>query len=410
MKSSTVISLIAGAAVLVAAGLAVIYLGGGEDPAPSGQEASSTAAPSSESQSVSATTQSQSETQPQSDASTAPAAQDSAAAPAAGQSAPAEAEQPVEDGETQTAGLAPQDGEEAAAPDAPLAPSFDVVRIGPGGAPVLAARAEPNSKATILDNGTPIGTVTADGKGEWVFVPETPLSPGSRELSLESESPGGLKIPSEEVVVMSVPERQTPPASSSETAAAGSATQGGGTEAAEQPLAVLQPRQGGGASEVLQAPKGEGIAEGDLVLESVDYGDDGEITVSGRAQPGSTVRLYLDNELVGEAMPGEDGRWSHRLAKSVPYGVYQLRADQVDDGGKVVARVETPFSRVEFARAELPDERFVIVQPGNSLWRIARGTLGAGVQYTVIYEATADQIRDPNLIYPGQIFAVPRTN
>ena len=132
--------------------------------------------------------------------------------------------------------------------------------------------------------------------------------------------------------------------------------------------------------------------------------------MSGRGAPGSTIRLYLDNELIGETRPDAEGRWSYGVSKEIPFGVYQLRADQVDQDGKVMARVETPFSRVEFARADLPDEKFVIVQPGNSLWRIARGTLGQGVQYTVIYEANADQIRDPDLIYPGQIFVVPQTN
>jgi len=49
----------------------------------------------------------------------------------------------------------------------------------------------------------------------------------------------------------------------------------------------------------------------------------------------------------------------------------------------------------------------VVVQPGNSLWRIARRLYGSGWQYTVIYAANRDQIRDPDLIYPGQIFDVP---
>ena len=47
---------------------------------------------------------------------------------------------------------------------------------------------------------------------------------------------------------------------------------------------------------------------------------------------------------------------------------------------------------------------------GNSLWRIARATLGEGIRYTVIYEANRERIRDPNLIYPGQIFSIPATN
>ncbi|MCK5276640.1 MAG: LysM peptidoglycan-binding domain-containing protein, partial [Alphaproteobacteria bacterium] len=52
----------------------------------------------------------------------------------------------------------------------------------------------------------------------------------------------------------------------------------------------------------------------------------------------------------------------------------------------------------------------VVVQPGNSLWRLARRTLGEGTRYTVIYQANRDRIRDPDLIYPGQVFEVPRTN
>jgi nucleoid-associated protein YgaU len=67
-----------------------------------------------------------------------------------------------------------------------------------------------------------------------------------------------------------------------------------------------------------------------------------------------------------------------------------------------------PFERASFSDIELRDGK-VVVQPGNSLWRIARRAYGSGFQYTVIYEANADQIRDPDLIYPGQIFAVPET-
>ena len=52
----------------------------------------------------------------------------------------------------------------------------------------------------------------------------------------------------------------------------------------------------------------------------------------------------------------------------------------------------------------------VFVQPGNSLWRISRAVYGEGTRYTVIYAANAEQIRDPDLIYPGQIFDVPNRN
>ncbi len=53
------------------------------------------------------------------------------------------------------------------------------------------------------------------------------------------------------------------------------------------------------------------------------------------------------------------------------------------------------------------DATTVVVQPGNSLWRIARRSYGSGWDYTVIYEANREQIRNPDLIYPGQVFALP---
>jgi nucleoid-associated protein YgaU len=73
----------------------------------------------------------------------------------------------------------------------------------------------------------------------------------------------------------------------------------------------------------------------------------------------------------------------------------------------VQARVEVPFSQPDFSTIALNGDS-VIVQPGNSLWRIARRTYGDGVQFTVIYEANKDHIRDPDLIYPGQIFNLPK--
>jgi nucleoid-associated protein YgaU len=49
----------------------------------------------------------------------------------------------------------------------------------------------------------------------------------------------------------------------------------------------------------------------------------------------------------------------------------------------------------------------VVVQPRQNLWRLARRAYGAGIRYTVIYQANHDQIRDPRLIYAGQIFTIP---
>jgi hypothetical protein len=54
-----------------------------------------------------------------------------------------------------------------------------------------------------------------------------------------------------------------------------------------------------------------------------------------------------------------------------------------------------------------PPVRIVTVQPGATLWAIARDRYGEGQLYLQVFEANKDKIRDPNLIYPGQVFTVP---
>ncbi|MGF1591719.1 MAG: LysM peptidoglycan-binding domain-containing protein [Kiloniellaceae bacterium] len=280
------------------------------------------------------------------------------------------------------------------------APTFDVVRVERSGETVIAGRAAPDSEVNVTtQDGTSLGRARADSSGSWAIVAEQPLAPGSHEIGIAAEGAEGAQRLSEDVVVVVVPEaRPAPVPAPAETPAA--------TE--EQVLAVLTPRQGG-ASRVLPQEAEDGIAEGDLVLDSVDYDEAGQAVIGGRAAPGSRVQVYLDNRVLGDTVAGDDGRWSLAPEDPVVEGMHALRVDQVDQGGEVIARVETPFSR-QAVRVAQDNEEFVIVQPGNSLWRIARRTYGQGLQYSVIYQANRDQIRDPDLIYPGQVFELPRTN
>lgn len=295
-------------------------------------------------------------------------------------------------------------GEPAAASKAsgPVAPSFDVVRINPKGDTVMAGRATPGSKVRILDHGKVIGEVTADKRGEWVFVPETPLPPGTSELTLESDV-GGTKLASDSAVMLLVPEK-------------GKDIAGQPTDQPQQPLALKVPS---GQSEkvtvpdkpipsvVLQKPT-TGESASSLTVDAIDYDDAGRLSISGHADKGALVQLYLDNKFLGRGPAGDDGRWSITPDARIEPGLYTLRVDQVDAAGKVLARVTLPFQRAEPLSPGAG--RYVIVQPGNSLWRIARRTYGTGFQYTLIFGANAEQIADPDLIYPGQIFALPAVN
>ncbi len=76
-------------------------------------------------------------------------------------------------------------------------------------------------------------------------------------------------------------------------------------------------------------------------------------------------------------------------------------------GDGVVTATVTPVP--EKAEAA-PVTGRVVIQPGNNLWQISRVIYGKGRQYTVIYEANKSQIRDPDMIYPGQIFDTPGSN
>ena len=113
-------------------------------------------------------------------------------------------------------------------------------------------------------------------------------------------------------------------------------------------------------------------------------------------------------------------------------GHYEVRADLVEEGGKVAARAQAPFDypRQEASRAAAPVEpapatpaaqeppgpgvavvpeiQSVKVVRGDSLWRISQRVLGQGLRYTQIYEANSAQIRDPNRIFPGQVLVTPQ--
>jgi nucleoid-associated protein YgaU len=241
-----------------------------------------------------------------------------------------------------------------------------------------------------------------------------------------------------------------------------------------------------------------------LTLGTVDYNDRGDIIFSGTAEPGSGIRLYVDNKLAGDAASATDGSWIFADREDIAPGTHSLRVDQLRPDGSVAKRIELPFMRAapqevaslnepavsaESSKSE-PEEApaaaaaeeppaaasaeppaaapaameesagnettvvktepppvepapvqpepqsvaaagetpaaaaptsaapttadltqarngKIVIQPGNSLWRISRVIYGRGVEFTTIYQANKEQIRNPNLIYPGQIFATP---
>ena len=120
------------------------------------------------------------------------------------------------------------------------------------------------------------------------------------------------------------------------------------------------------------------------------------------------MRLYVNDAEAATASIDAAGTWRADLANIAP-GAYRLRADQLDASGAVTSRYESPFQQEAVVAEVAPIAPVTItVQPGLTLWAIAEQNFGDGAMYVQVFEANKDMIRDPNLIYPGQVFNIPK--
>jgi len=150
-----------------------------------------------------------------------------------------------------------------------------------------------------------------------------------------------------------------------------------------------------------------------VALDVISYSVQGEVQLAGRAPSDGLIRVYLDNQPVTDAPIQQDGTWAIDMPQ-VDTGIYTLRLDEVDANGAVTSRIETPFKReskavllAETSADGVLAPSAVTVQKGSTLWAISRSRYGRGILYARIFEANRDRIRDPDLIYPGQIFKLP---
>ena len=150
-------------------------------------------------------------------------------------------------------------------------------------------------------------------------------------------------------------------------------------------------------------------------LDTISYDPAGDVALAGRATFPGSVQIYLDNSPIKSTPIAPTGDWSITLP-NIETGVYTLRVDEIAEDGTVRSRIETPFKReepqivAESIEAEVNEDTRITsrtVQPGNTLWAIARETYGDGFLYVYVFDANRGDIRDPDLIYPGQVFVLP---
>jgi len=182
----------------------------------------------------------------------------------------------------------------------------------------------------------------------------------------------------------------------------------------------------------------------------------GDAVIAGRAAPGAMVELLRNGEHQDQTVADASGQFV-MVPPRLPAGSYQLTlrsrlpdgtletskhgvtvADVVQPTGTLQSQAEAPPHVLETAAANQPRQKVALASPpqqataaavqpdagastapneartatrvvsrGDSLWSISRRTLGNGTRYAVVYRANRDRIRDPNLIYPGQILVLP---
>ncbi|WP_170368668.1 LysM peptidoglycan-binding domain-containing protein [Ruegeria arenilitoris] len=361
----------------------------------------------------------------------------------------------------QTAQDATVEEQPAEAPPSPeanaaaIAPTLDQIFVEPDGNALLSGKGDPGSQIRILLDGEPIHSFTVDGSGQFAEFVTIPFSEAARGLVLEAGD-GTRSAQSDDYLIAALPKPPAPPATDEQVASTDTEAQdetaeqpsvaaaAEGTEVAQagetvtraqdeeatspeattetkssesQQVAVL--RSGEEGVELVQSPSSEDASPEQVALDTIGYSDAGDVQLSGRVSEGAAVRLYLNNKLVADITPGQDGDWRGEIQEVDP-GVYTLRVDEVDTDGTVLSRLETPFKRepVEVLQAaEAQDAvpgadqstpiRSVTVQKGDTLWAISRERFGDGVLYVRLFDANRDLIRDPDLIYPGQVFTIP---
>jgi nucleoid-associated protein YgaU len=309
----------------------------------------------------------------------------------------------------------------AAAAVQPLAPVVNTVRIDPAGNALLAGKAPAGSRVEVALGSDILAQVQASAGGDFAALFDLAPSENARMLRVRAVLANGDVLETEQAIFVAAatlpprPAAEPPTPATPQVAAVEPTQQESSPSAApETPVAALSTqsvaptvlRTQGDAVEIVQgAPE----LVTSIGIDTITYNEVGDVVLSGRGASDSVVQVYLDNRPVRSIDIGAEGTWRADLA-DINTGIYTLRIDELASDGTVISRLETPFERAApqvAANLAQAGDVFVTVQPGFTLWGIAEAQYGDGFRYVQVFEANRDLIRDPDLIFPGQVFEVP---
>jgi nucleoid-associated protein YgaU len=282
---------------------------------------------------------------------------------------------------------------------------------GPGPAPTVAqsatdpadpddASAAPSAQAPLASTESAADRTVAQAPALPAGSPGAgtpPAAPSGDAEATAAAAPGDQTPPSEPATRMAaLPSASPAPSAGAESTPAPAPVVHAFPEATAPPAAPVEPAVPGAPPESVK-------------VDVIEYDDEGDVVFGGSTEPNAEVEVFIDEKPAGTAVADDEGRWQLSPTQPVAPGNYNLRVDKVAPGGKVKARVAFPFVRATPLQG-LPDGRLVVIQPGNNLWRIATRVYGEGIRYLEIHDANKDQIQNPDLIYPGQVFGLPTVN
>ena len=280
----------------------------------------------------------------------------------------------------------------------------DILRVDESGITIIAGSADPSTTVEAKINNQTIGKSEVNKDGEFVITGEVSSSDQPQELQIitkEEKEEKTKKIVSKEPLEN---EEDWVYETKSFIILPGLIKNNNENEMQKERLddvRIFEVQQ----TDILLKEEFKNINVEKLTLDRIKYSENGTAILYGRARTDMNVMVYLNNEFKMKTMPGKDGSWDVDLG-IIPPGIYKLRIDETTIKGDVKFRIETPFKQ---ETKELLDKMFtkaITVQPGNSLWRIARRIYGKGIMYLDIYNKNSHLIKDPDLIYPGQIFSL----
>ena len=274
---------------------------------------------------------------------------------------------------------------------------LEVIRVRPDGSLVIAGKGLPNSKIEIISGSKVIAVTTSDKIGDFVAVPEKQLEGGEYLLSFRQTTEDEKVIIANKSVAINVTGAKK-----------------------DIPIVAIVDSDGKLGAKVIQAPGLD--ANKEISKEEKNIIEDkrdpyiailaithdtkvGQLVLSGRAHNGVQINAGFTGKETSSTKIIND-EWNLSIPGKLIAGKQKIFAVLLGKDGKVLSENSIIISGKIIQNAN--GKTFVVVQKGDALWNIAYQKLGVGNRYVDIVKLNKNKITNPDLIYPKQLFIIPK--